>query len=269
MILDDIFESVDTGEHDARKTTPSSKKQQDKVFAQHRERVKNLDQDKDKDVKEGLPSHIRPSDIPPAMRNRPLTMKDIESERPKGAFRFRVTSSTPGERARDFLDQRSAEEYARAVNGRVEPIVRESTKKSNPRIDRILKQLRARHPQAEDDLEALIYDFRTQQGQDRRDISRLDMENDAEEADIERLERILSNLKQQRALAEKKDRSPGKISRSEDPCWKGYHMVGTKKKAGREVPNCVPGEKGATNENAGSMAVKVQRSGANESPVIA
>lgn len=27
-----------------------------------------------------------------------------------------------------------------------------------------------------------------------------------------------------------------------DPCWKGYKMVGTKKKAGREVPNCVPTE---------------------------
>jgi len=42
----------------------------------------------------------------------------------------------------------------------------------------------------------------------------------------------------------------GKISASEDPCWKGYHMVGTKNKKGREVPNCVPGEKGAMNENA-------------------
>ena len=27
-----------------------------------------------------------------------------------------------------------------------------------------------------------------------------------------------------------------------DPCWKGYQMVGTKKKGGREVPNCVPEE---------------------------
>ena len=42
----------------------------------------------------------------------------------------------------------------------------------------------------------------------------------------------------------------GKISASEDPCWKGYHMVGTKTKGGREVPNCVPGEKGSMTENA-------------------
>jgi hypothetical protein len=26
----------------------------------------------------------------------------------------------------------------------------------------------------------------------------------------------------------------------ENPCWKGYEMVGTKTKDGREVPNCVP-----------------------------
>jgi len=28
--------------------------------------------------------------------------------------------------------------------------------------------------------------------------------------------------------------------KGKDPCWKGYKMVGTKKKGGREVPNCVP-----------------------------
>ena len=27
-----------------------------------------------------------------------------------------------------------------------------------------------------------------------------------------------------------------------DPCWKGYEMIGTKKKNGKEVPNCVPKE---------------------------
>ena len=27
-----------------------------------------------------------------------------------------------------------------------------------------------------------------------------------------------------------------------DPCWKGYKPVGTKKKNGRTVPNCVPKE---------------------------
>ena len=28
----------------------------------------------------------------------------------------------------------------------------------------------------------------------------------------------------------------------DNPCWKGYHPVGTKKKNGRTVPNCVPNE---------------------------
>jgi hypothetical protein len=215
-------------------------------------------------VSEAIPSHIRPSDIPPAMRNRKLTMRDIEAERPQGGYRFRV-----GEK--EFMDLRAAQDFAAGTGEKVERI-REAAgqkKSSNARIERILKQLRARHPQAQDDLEALIYDFRSEQAQDDRDISRLDMENDAEEADIERLEKILANLKQQRALAEKRDRSPGKISRSEDPCWSGYHMVGTKKKNGREVPNCVPGEKGATNEAAGSYAVSVRRAGPNEAPVKA
>lgn len=26
----------------------------------------------------------------------------------------------------------------------------------------------------------------------------------------------------------------------DNPCWKGYHPVGTKKKNGKTVPNCVP-----------------------------
>ena len=46
-------------------------------------------------------------------------------------------------------------------------------------------------------------------------------------------------------IEKKKDKSPGKIDKDEDPCWKGYKMVGTKKKGGKEVPNCVPGKKGS------------------------
>ena len=34
----------------------------------------------------------------------------------------------------------------------------------------------------------------------------------------------------------------GKSLRKNNPCWKGYHPVGTKKKGGRTVPNCVPNE---------------------------
>lgn len=364
-------EEVDTGEYDARKTVPSSKEEQEKVFARHRERVKNINQEKKqekkKDVAEAIPPHIKPSDIPPAMRNRRLTMKDVEAERPQGAFRFRVGD-------KDFMDLAAAQEFATGTGQRVERIREAASQKktSNARIERILKQLRAKHPQAQDDLEALIYDFRSSQSQDRRDISRLDMENDMEEADIERLEKILTNLKQQRELAEyrtkkkteepqdnftiddikrletiadletlkaqakqlikgkparrmkpekiayfydrvdnltsrlavvkmmydlllageghkvigqrhsmdpnvyqrrfgetKDQKSPGKIDAKEDPCWSGYHMVGTKKKNGREVPNCVPGEKGSTNEDIAGYAVSIRRAGSNETPVKA
>ena len=30
------------------------------------------------------------------------------------------------------------------------------------------------------------------------------------------------------------------IYEDENPCWKGYEMIGMKKKNGRDVPNCVP-----------------------------
>lgn len=36
--------------------------------------------------------------------------------------------------------------------------------------------------------------------------------------------------------------SEGLRDPKDNPCWKGYHPVGTKKKAGRTVPNCVPNE---------------------------
>lgn len=33
-------------------------------------------------------------------------------------------------------------------------------------------------------------------------------------------------------------------SEKDDPCWKGSEQVGMKKKAGKQVPNCVPEKKG-------------------------
>jgi hypothetical protein len=47
------------------------------------------------------------------------------------------------------------------------------------------------------------------------------------------------------AAAAVQKESKKKITAKDDPCWSGYHMVGTKKKGNREVPNCVPGKKGA------------------------
>ena len=34
--------------------------------------------------------------------------------------------------------------------------------------------------------------------------------------------------------------------KKDDPCWKGYHQLGTKTKAGKKVPNCVPAAKKKT-----------------------
>ena len=68
-----------------------------------------------------LPAHIKASDLPPAMRQR-LTMRDVEKERPRGAYRYRVTPRTPGESPKDFLDLPGAEQYAQATGGRVQPL---------------------------------------------------------------------------------------------------------------------------------------------------
>lgn len=65
-------------------------------------------------MEEGLPSHIKPSDLPPGMRPR-LTMRDIEAERPQGAYRYRV-----GEK--EFMNLGAAEEFAAATKQTVEPI---------------------------------------------------------------------------------------------------------------------------------------------------
>ena len=44
--------------------------------------------------------------------------------------------------------------------------------------------------------------------------------------------RLIKNV-----IQEKKKK---KMSPDENPCWKGYEMIGTKMKDGKEVPNCVP-----------------------------
>ena len=41
--------------------------------------------------------------------------------------------------------------------------------------------------------------------------------------------------------ASKKTASKKKTSKkAADPCWDGYERIGTKKKGGKTVPNCVP-----------------------------
>ena len=47
------------------------------------------------------------------------------------------------------------------------------------------------------------------------------------------------------------DEGENKQMKGKDPCWKGYQMVGTKKKGGKEVPNCVPTNEGENKQMKG------------------
>lgn len=60
---------------------------------------------------------------------------------------------------------------------------------------RILKQFRARYPEAQNDVEALLLHFDAGQDIDRRDINRLDIENDTEETEIDQLRADVEDLK--------------------------------------------------------------------------
>ena len=50
------------------------------------------------------------------------------------------------------------------------------------------------------------------------------------------------------AIAKKKEQQADESLKTNNPCWKGYHPVGTKKKNGKTVPNCVPKESVSENE---------------------
>jgi hypothetical protein len=47
----------------------------------------------------------------------------------------------------------------------------------------------------------------------------------------------------------------GKSLRKTNPCWKGYHPVGTKKKGGKTVPNCVPTSEAANPAQQAAIAI--------------
>ena len=93
----------------------------------------------------------------------------------------------------------------------------------NLRIQHMLRVMRARYPGARSDLEALILAFDRDQARDRRDINRLDQENDQEEADIDRLEALLA--KRDRNLSEKKDACYHKV-KSRYKVWPSAYASG-------------------------------------------
>jgi hypothetical protein len=91
-------------------------------------------------------------------------------------------------------------------------------------------------------------------GYDNPNISKLIAEAEglyklAAFAPADKKEQLMSeaaNAAQQAAIAismkkaGKKPKTEGLKDPADNPCWKGYHPVGTKKKNGRTVPNCVP-----------------------------
>jgi hypothetical protein len=85
------------------------------------------------------------------------------------------------------------------------------------RTQRMMSQLRAKYPQAESDLEALLYDFRAGQRMDRQDINRLDSEIDSDEAEIDRIRQDLDDLMRRRGMTEEEIQEAKK-----DAC---YHKV--------------------------------------------
>jgi hypothetical protein len=66
---------------------------------------------------------------------------------------------------------------------------------TNKKTQRIMNQIRANNPQANNDLEALLLAFEKGQKQDRTDINTLYGQNAEEEADIERHERQLARMR--------------------------------------------------------------------------
>jgi hypothetical protein len=79
---------------------------------------------------QGVAEAMKPSDIPPTMRDR-LTMRDIEKERPQGAFRFRVTF--PDGAYSDFMDFGAAQQSAAVGRGRISKINENIKKKIDER----------------------------------------------------------------------------------------------------------------------------------------
>jgi len=82
------------------------------------------------------------------------------------------------------------------------PLVEKENVATTGKTQRILTLMKARYPQAENDIEALLLHFDAGQERDRRDINRLGAENDAEEEEIVDLQKELDKIKARRAMGE-------------------------------------------------------------------
>ena len=111
---------------------------------------------------------------------------------------------------------------------RYQEFAEEVDKEVNLRLQHMLRVMRARYPGARNDLEALMLTFSRDQERDRRDIGRLDQENDQEEADIEAIERYLDQRERKRdevTQEAKKDACYNKV-RSRYKVWPSAYASG-------------------------------------------
>ena len=54
---------------------------------------------------------------------------------------------------------------------------------------------------------------------------------------------VVAHGKQAKTIKKHVEKLEDSPLKKKGPCWKGYEMVGMKKKGGRKVPNCVPKKK--------------------------
>jgi phosphopantetheine adenylyltransferase len=78
--------------------------------------------------------------------------------------------------------------------------------------------------------------------------------------------RVNSFINGGKALEEDADLFESLKDASDNPCWKGYKPVGTKKKNGKEVPNCVPEERNMDLNREFSRAFQLQEGQADSKP---
>ena len=82
----------------------------------------------------------------------------------------------------------------------------------------------------------------------KQKMSEQDQDGDGDEdfADVQIARMVASGMSKEEAKKKVKDKDYNEdmdvAEDDDDPCWKNYKMVGTKKKNGKEVPNCVPKE---------------------------
>lgn len=69
-------------------------------------------------------------------------------------------------------------------------------------------------------------------------------------------ERKYDRARQLAEVVSKNVNEKAKSLKTSNPCWSGYHPVGTKQKAGRSVPNCVPTESVSAQQAATAISIK-------------